>query len=108
MSQEQGVVAKYKWANFNVWRGRLPHWRADDVTYYATFRHRRDLDEIRMRAGVEPAEEEIVDMGPAEIARRERDAVDHDERDALARRPPVAMRRGAPRGACANARGIEL
>ncbi len=29
--------------NFSIWRGRLPHWRADDVTYYVTFRHRRDL-----------------------------------------------------------------
>ncbi len=28
-----------------MWRGRLPHWRADDVTYYVTFRHRRELDE---------------------------------------------------------------
>ncbi len=31
--------------NFKIWRGRLPHWRADDVTYYTTFRHRRPLDE---------------------------------------------------------------
>lgn len=31
--------------NFSIWRGRLPHWRADDVRYYATFRHRRPLDE---------------------------------------------------------------
>lgn len=31
--------------NFKMWRGRLPHWRADDVCYYATFRHRRPLDE---------------------------------------------------------------
>jgi|SRR5579862_11467 len=30
--------------NFSVWRGRLPHWRADDVRYYVTFRHRRALD----------------------------------------------------------------
>ena len=30
--------------NFKIWRGRLPHWRADGVTYYVTFRHRRDLD----------------------------------------------------------------
>jgi len=29
--------------NFSMWRGRLPHWRADDVTYYVTFRHSRDL-----------------------------------------------------------------
>lgn len=34
-----------RWQNFKIWRGRLPHWRADEVTYYATFRHRRDLDE---------------------------------------------------------------
>jgi len=31
--------------NFRIWRGRLPHWRADDVTYFVTFRHRRGLDE---------------------------------------------------------------
>lgn len=33
------------WKNFNIWHGRLPHWRADDVVYYVTFRHRRPLDE---------------------------------------------------------------
>jgi putative transposase len=32
------------WKNFSIWRGRLPHWRADDVTYWVTFRHRRDLE----------------------------------------------------------------
>lgn len=31
--------------NFSIWRGRLPHWRADDVRYYVTFRHRRELDQ---------------------------------------------------------------
>src|SRR5437870_2738954 len=31
--------------NFSIWRGRLPHWRADDVRCYVTFRHRRDLQE---------------------------------------------------------------
>jgi hypothetical protein len=31
--------------NFSMWRGRLPHWRADEVTYYVTFRHSRPLDE---------------------------------------------------------------
>ncbi|MCW5942176.1 MAG: hypothetical protein KIS66_08080 [Fimbriimonadaceae bacterium] len=30
--------------NFSIWRGRLPHWRADDVRYYVTFRHRRPLE----------------------------------------------------------------
>ena len=34
-----------QWQNFKIWRGRLPHWRADDVKYYVTFRHRRELDE---------------------------------------------------------------
>lgn len=34
-----------RWANFSIWRGRLPHWRADGVAYYVTFRHRRPLDE---------------------------------------------------------------
>ena len=32
-----------QWQNFSVWRGKLPHWRADDVNYYVTFRHRRPL-----------------------------------------------------------------
>ena len=31
--------------NFKIWRGKLPHWRADGVTYFVTFRHRRALDE---------------------------------------------------------------
>lgn len=35
--------------NFQIWRGRLPHWRADDVRYYVTFRHKRDLDESERR-----------------------------------------------------------
>lgn len=30
--------------NFKIWRGKLPHWRADGVTYFVTFRHRRVLD----------------------------------------------------------------
>lgn len=34
-----------RFRNFRIWRGRLPHWRADDVAYYVTFRHRRELDE---------------------------------------------------------------
>jgi len=34
-----------RWDNFHIWRGRLPHWRADDVTYYVTFKHRRPLTE---------------------------------------------------------------
>lgn len=37
------MATKRKWDNFSIWRGRLPHWRADNVTYYVTFRHRRDL-----------------------------------------------------------------
>lgn len=38
-----------RWKNFSIWRGRLPHWRADDVLYYATFRHRRALLEAERR-----------------------------------------------------------
>lgn len=34
-----------RWENFNIWRGRLPHWRADGVDYYVTFRHKRVLTE---------------------------------------------------------------
>ncbi len=36
-------MASRRWDNFSIWRGRLPHWRADNVVYYVTFRHRRDL-----------------------------------------------------------------
>ena len=39
-----------RWQNFQIWRGRLPHWRADDVTYYVTFRHRRELDDVERNA----------------------------------------------------------
>ena len=34
-----------RWQNFQIWRGRLPHWRADDVSYYVTFKHKRPLNE---------------------------------------------------------------
>lgn len=33
-----------RWQNFSIWRGRLPHWRADDVNYYVTFKHQRELE----------------------------------------------------------------
>lgn len=36
-------MARFK--NFSIWRGRLPHWRADGERYYVTFRHRRALAE---------------------------------------------------------------
>lgn len=35
-----------RFKNFQIWRGRLPHWRADDVTYYVTFRFGRALDDV--------------------------------------------------------------
>src|SRR5438105_9107992 len=59
---------------------------------------RRDLEpgdfrEIRMRVGIEPAEEEIVDPWPAVIAGRQRDVVDDDERDRRAGRAIVAVGR---------------
>jgi hypothetical protein len=38
------------WKNFQIWRGRLPHWRADGVTYYVTFRHRRPLEDDEQNA----------------------------------------------------------
>ncbi len=28
-----------------MWRGRLPHWRADNESYYVTFKHKRPLEE---------------------------------------------------------------
>lgn len=39
-----------RWNNFNIWRGRLPHWRADGVVYYVTFNSRRPLtnDELKV------------------------------------------------------------
>lgn len=47
-----------RWQNFRIWRGRLPHWRADDVQYYVTFRHRRALTEkerlLLLRALLKP------------------------------------------------------
>jgi len=39
-----------RFRNFSIWRGRLPHWRADDVRYYVTFRHRRELGPDERRA----------------------------------------------------------
>lgn len=33
-----------KFKNFSMWKKNLPHWRADEVTYYLTFRYRRELD----------------------------------------------------------------
>lgn len=38
-----------KWSNFSIWRGRLPHWRADGVNYYVTFRHRRPLEDAEVQ-----------------------------------------------------------
>ncbi|MCW5936012.1 MAG: hypothetical protein KIT11_01730 [Fimbriimonadaceae bacterium] len=38
------------WRNFSIWRGKLPHWRADGVTYFVTFRHRRPLSEDERQA----------------------------------------------------------
>lgn len=34
-----------RFENFSIWRKNLPHWRADHVTYYVTFRHRRQLSD---------------------------------------------------------------
>ncbi len=33
-----------RFRNFSIWRGKLPHWRADGETYYVTFRHSRELE----------------------------------------------------------------
>ena len=32
-----------RWDNFTIWKGRFPHWRADNVEYYVTFPHRKPL-----------------------------------------------------------------
>ncbi len=34
-----------RWSNFKIWRGKLPHWRAEGVRYFVTFRHRRPLED---------------------------------------------------------------
>ncbi|MFN3728519.1 MAG: hypothetical protein ACK4XJ_02250 [Fimbriimonadaceae bacterium] len=34
-----------RFENFRMWRGRLPHWRADHETYFVTFRYRRPLSD---------------------------------------------------------------
>src|SRR5258706_409808 len=57
--------------------------------------HRRDPGEIRMRLRIEAPHEEVVDPRAAVFARRQRDVVDHDERDLLALGALVAMRRSA-------------
>jgi hypothetical protein len=46
-SRNKGKRMAFK--NFRVWRGRLPHWRADNVCYYVTFRHRRPLEDAERR-----------------------------------------------------------
>ena len=38
-----------RWKNFSIWQGKLPHWRADDVLYFVTFRHRRELAETERK-----------------------------------------------------------
>lgn len=39
-----------RWENFTIWRQRLPHWRADNVDYWVTFRYRRMLEGFERRA----------------------------------------------------------
>lgn len=46
---ENSPTTPRRWKNFGIWHGRLPHWRADDVTYYVVFRHRRPLDDAERR-----------------------------------------------------------
>jgi len=42
-------MGRVPFKNFSIWRGRLPHWRADDVCYYVTFNHRRELDDAERK-----------------------------------------------------------
>lgn len=42
-------MAGVRFKNFSIWRRRLPHWRADGVTYFVTFRHSRPLSESERR-----------------------------------------------------------
>ena len=51
--------------NFSMWKGRLPHWRADDVIYYVTFTHRRELNneecqEVYLRLMKAPGFEQLI------------------------------------------------
>lgn len=58
--------------NFSIWRGKLPHWRADDVRYFVTFRHRRPLEiwerQALFRRLLRPNDQawrlEILSIGP--------------------------------------------
>lgn len=51
-----------RFKNFSIWRGKLPHWRADDVRYFVTFRHRRPLEgwerQLLFRRLLRPNEQE--------------------------------------------------
>jgi hypothetical protein len=38
-------LAAVRFKNFHIWKRKLPHWRADDVTYFVTFRHARPLEQ---------------------------------------------------------------
>lgn len=48
LDESLGIIGPVRFKNFSIWRGRLPHWRADDVQYYVTFRHRRELSASEM------------------------------------------------------------
>ena len=53
-----------RFKNFSIWRGKLPHWRADDVRYFVTFRHRRDLEpwerQLLFRRLMRPNDQEFI------------------------------------------------
>ncbi|MBI1755515.1 MAG: hypothetical protein HYR64_00220 [Fimbriimonas ginsengisoli] len=53
--------------NFSIWRGRLPHWRADGVCYYITFRHRRALDAGERHALFVPLMRALARLGDLRI-----------------------------------------
>src|SRR5260221_11252222 len=65
--------------------------------------HGRYPGEIRMRLRMESPHEEVVDPRAAVLVRRQRDVVDHDERDLLALGARVAVRRAPSR--CQGGRG---
>src|SRR5258706_13783825 len=73
--------------------------------------HRRNPGEIRMGLRIEAPHEEVVDPRAAVLVRRQRDVVDHDERDLLALGARVAVRRAPSRcqggggGGASNGRG---
>lgn len=70
-------------------------------------RHPGDGAKVGVSLGVEAGEEKVVDPGPAEFPGRQTDVVDDQQVDDRARRPGVAVWRGAPLHTAEPAIGID-